>query len=57
MVKANGWMNLTVDKRHCQRQEGVLEELYSGTFYRIATPFPNTLQRPTKVKSKVSYEI
>jgi hypothetical protein len=45
MVKANGWMNLTVDKRHCQRQVGVLEELYSGTFYRIATMFPNTLQR------------
>jgi len=38
-------MNLTVDKRHCQRQVGVLEELYSGTFYRIATPFPKTLQR------------
>jgi hypothetical protein len=38
-------INLTVHKRHCQRQVGVLEELYSGTFYRIATLFPNTLQR------------
>ena len=33
MVKANGLINLTVDKRHCQRQVGVLEELY------IAAPF------------------
>jgi hypothetical protein len=38
-------IDLTVDKRHWQRQVGVLEELYSGTFYRIASPFPNTLQR------------
>ena len=45
-------------KIHCQRQVGVLgrngkscpkgkelPELYSGTFYRIVTPFPNILQR------------
>ena len=35
---------LTIDKKHCQRQVGVLEELYSGTFYRTATPFQNTKQ-------------
>ena len=51
-------VKLTVDKRHCRRQVGMLgrngkscpkgkelPELYSGTFYRISTLFPNTLQR------------
>ena len=48
---------LQLHKRHCQRQVGVLEELYSGTFYRITTRFPNTLQRSPEVKSQVPHKI
>jgi hypothetical protein len=38
-------MNLTVDKRHCQRQVGVLEELYTCLPAGRAAPFIVSLLR------------
>jgi hypothetical protein len=38
-------LTLQLHKKYCQRQVGMLEKLYSGTFYHIAAPFPNILQR------------
>jgi hypothetical protein len=34
----------------------VLEKLYSGTFYRFAAPFPDTLQRPFQLKALIPHK-
>jgi len=44
-------------KRLGQKQVGVLEKLYSGSFERFTTQFPSILQWSPKVKACATHKI
>jgi hypothetical protein len=43
-------------KKRSRREVRVLENLYSGTFSRLATLFPSILQESPQVTSRVAYK-
>jgi len=51
-----GKFNLTAAKKRSKREMRVLENLYSGTFSRLATLFPSILQKSPQVTSHVTHK-
>jgi hypothetical protein len=57
-LQFNGLIELIrqLHKKHSKRQLGVLENLYSDTFYRFAAPFLSILQRPHSVTLHITHK-
>jgi len=49
-------LDLTVATKRSKREMRVLEDLYSGTFSGLATPFPNILKKSPQVTSLVTHK-
>jgi len=56
MGEGFGLLSSQLRKNYIKREAGVLENLYSGTFIRLATLFSSKNQRPLQVTSYVTHK-